>query len=63
MLVMDNPPVVKSAMPAKGIECPDCGCCDLRVVMTRTRQVVGRIRRVRECRHCGKRITTYERVS
>ncbi len=42
----------------KGVVCPRCGCADLRV--RNTRYAVGRIVRYRQCRHCGKRITTYE---
>lgn len=43
-----------------GIACPRCGCRDLRVIYTR-HQRGGRIRRRRECRHCGRRITTDEK--
>lgn len=43
----------------RGIACRRCGCRHFRVVYTR--QVSGgRILRRRECRHCGKRISTYE---
>ncbi len=43
-----------------GLECPKCGCCDFRAYYTR-RQAKG-IRRVKICRHCGRRITTTERI-
>lgn len=43
----------------QGICCRTCGCRDLRVVYTRQRPD-GKIRRRRECRHCGRRVTTYE---
>lgn len=43
-----------------GLECPDCGCCDLRVYYTR--RLAKAIRRVKTCRHCGRRITTTERI-
>ncbi len=43
----------------RGIECPRCGCCHFRVLYTR-RAWGGRLLRRRECRHCGRRITTYE---
>ena len=46
--------------PAKGIRCPGCGCRDLRVVYTR-KNMVNRIKRVRECRYCHRRIVTFER--
>jgi len=42
------------------MECPNCGCGDLRVV--KTVSVTGQIRRRRECRHCGRRITTSEKI-
>ena len=43
----------------RGIECRQCGCRHFRVVYTRAAWG-GKIRRVRECRHCGRRIMTYE---
>jgi transcriptional regulator NrdR family protein len=43
-----------------GLACSRCGCRDLRVVYTRPR-ATGVIRR-RECRHCGHRMTTWERA-
>lgn len=45
---------------AEGLVCPDCGCRHFRVVSTR-RALRGRILRRRECRHCGKRLTTMEK--
>ncbi len=52
----------RKTWPAKGsmrgIACPRCGCADLRV--RNTRYSFGRTVRYRECRHCGRRITTYE---
>lgn len=42
-----------------GIVCPRCECRHFSVVETRA-ESKGRIRRRRECRHCGHRITTYE---
>lgn len=46
--------------PAKGLACPRCGCRHLPVVYTRPKP--GHILRVRECRHCGKRMSTRERT-
>ena len=43
-----------------GLVCPRCGCADLRVVNTKQR--ANRVSRRRECRHCGKRITTSEKL-
>ena len=41
-----------------GLTCARCGCADLRVLNTRPSP--GRIVRYRQCRHCGRRVTTYE---
>ena len=46
----------------RGLECPRCGCAHFRVLYTR-RALGGRLLRRRECRHCGRRITTYEHTS
>ena len=46
----------------RGFECISCGCRDFRVLYTRP-VWGGRILRRRECRHCGRRITTYERTA
>lgn len=43
----------------RGLECPSCGCGHFHVVYTR-RASRQRIMRRRECRNCGRRITTYE---
>jgi len=43
----------------RGLECPKCGCGHFRVLYTR-RALGGRLLRRRECRYCGRRITTYE---
>lgn len=45
----------------RGLECRRCGCKHFRVIYTRPTWG-GRIQRRRECRHCGKRITTWERT-
>lgn len=44
----------------QGLECPGCGCCDLRVIYTR-KTFGGRLMRRRECRNCGRRVMTFER--
>ena len=43
-----------------GLECRQCGCKHFRVLYTRSAWG-GRIKRRRECRHCGRRITTWEK--
>ena len=47
--------------PATGIECPRCGCQHLPVAYVR--HVVGRTKRVRQCRNCDRRVVTYESVA
>lgn len=44
-----------------GIRCPSCGCAHFRVLATRAAALKRTMRR-RECRNCGKRVTTYERL-
>jgi transcriptional regulator NrdR family protein len=48
------------ASESKGLTCPQCGCRHFYVVYTRPR--AGKIVRRKECRHCGRRVTTTERV-
>lgn len=43
---------------ARGLECPECGCRHFYVLSTR--QGATFILRRRECRNCGKRVTTRE---
>jgi len=54
---------MKAALPEqadrKGLACRSCGCRHFRVVYTRPTWG-RRIMRRRECRHCGKRVTTWE---
>jgi transcriptional repressor NrdR len=44
------------------VRCPSCGADDDRVVDSRPSPDGGAIRRRRECRACGVRFTTFERV-
>ncbi len=44
------------------MRCPDCGKDDDRVVDSRPQQGGEAIRRRRECRACGSRFTTFERI-
>jgi len=44
-----------------GLVCPRCWCAHLPVVYTRERD--GYVQRVRECRHCGRRMVTRETVA
>jgi len=53
------PPPAPQAAPA-GFPCPACGCCHFHVISTRWSGGVKIVRR-RECRYCGRRMTTFER--
>lgn len=55
------PGIDPSETQEKGLTCPDCGCQHFRVIYTRP-AARGRIERRRECRHCGRRITTIEKA-
>ncbi len=48
----------KSEEPA-GLVCQTCGCRHFYVIYTRRQ--FGKIFRRRECRHCGRRISTREK--
>jgi transcriptional repressor NrdR len=43
------------------MKCPFCGHIETQVVETRVSEDAGFIRRRRQCAHCEKRFTTYER--
>ena len=43
------------------LTCPTCGCTHLPVLNTRHSE--GQTVRYHRCRHCGWRITTYERAA
>jgi len=43
----------------RGLACRNCGCSHFRVIYSRPMREKQIIRR-RECRHCGKRMTTLE---
>jgi len=45
----------------RGLVCRNCGCKHFRVIYTRPPRG-GRLVRRRECRHCGRRITTWEKI-
>ena len=45
----------------RGLECRTCGCKHFRVIYTRPCRG-GQVSRRRECRHCGRRMTTRERA-
>lgn len=50
----------QAADKPRGICCPKCGCGHFVLVKITHRKT--HIQRRRECRHCGHRVTTSERV-
>ena len=50
------------AKEQRGLVCPKCGCRQFYVIYTRPAWG-GRVVRRRECRYCGKRVTTTERLT
>lgn len=54
-------PIVPGQPPGRGLTCPDCGCRHFRVIYARAGPHAI-IQRRRECRHCGRRVTTIERM-
>lgn len=56
---MATPTDTKAPAVKRGLVCPVCGCMHFRVLYTR-RAWGGRLLRRRMCRHCGRRVTTYE---
>lgn len=64
--VMDEQPQYQATdeqhEPERGLRCPDCGCGDLRVYYTRPLPD-GRIRRVRLCRNCARKVMTTEKIT
>lgn len=51
----------ETANALRGLICPKCGCRHFRVLYTRKGHREAIVRR-RECRHCGRRITTWEKA-
>jgi len=54
--------VQQAQVEPRGLRCPKCGCGHFRVIYTRPK-LDGKVMRRRECQHCGRRVTTTERVS
>jgi len=59
--VSTAPPNSPKPTEAKGLVCPKCGCRHFYVVYTR-HGFGNKVVRRRECRHCGKRVTTWEQL-
>ena len=51
----------RSEEEPRGLECPRCGCRHLPVLYTRQR--MKKIVRVRQCRHCLRRVIAQESIS
>ena len=51
----------KEHAAGKGVACPKCGCRHLEVVRTINHESL--IERKRQCRHCRRQFTTYERLA
>jgi len=49
----------QTPQPQRGICCPACGCRHFYTTHTEPLRD-GRIRRRKACRHCGRRIVTFE---
>jgi transcriptional repressor NrdR len=65
MLVFGPGPTYVRVLPTRSgvdVRCPGCGSDDDRVVDSRPAPSGDAIRRRRECRYCGLRFTTFERV-
>ena len=45
----------------RGIRCRSCGCGHFKVIYTRPRRD-GTVMRRKECRHCGRRLVTWEKA-
>ncbi|NLY01539.1 MAG: hypothetical protein GXY83_36065 [Rhodopirellula sp.] len=58
---LQPPKPIEKPEEQRGLVCPKCGCSHFWVVYTRA-SLGGRIVRRRECRHCGRRITTTEQA-
>jgi transcriptional repressor NrdR len=62
---------VKEMVPIGGMYCPSCGCPEHDVLETRNKPgpcvdgtaKMGKIRRRRQCQHCGRRFTTFEEIA
>jgi len=44
----------------RGILCPACGCADIRT--THTIRHPGSVKRYRQCRYCGRKMITREKL-
>lgn len=61
-MIQKEPRRVAKPDEQRGLVCPRCGCEHFRVIYTR-RALGGKVVRNRKCRHCGRRVITYERVA
>jgi len=59
-MIRQPPKPAEKPEEQRGLVYPKCGCEHFRVIYTR-RTWGGKIMCRRECRHCGRRVTTFER--
>lgn len=59
-MTADSGKNLRGPADAHGIACPRCGCRHFRVIYKRP--TLGGERRRKECRHCGRRVTTTEKL-
>ena len=58
---MNQDPTTDERSGDRGLKCRRCECRQFRVIYTR-RAIGGKLVRRLECRHCGTRMTTWERT-
>jgi DNA-directed RNA polymerase subunit RPC12/RpoP len=61
IVVTDPIPQTTPSADQRGLVCRHCGCKHFYVVYTRPAGG-GKLVRRRECRHCGRRVTTWEKM-
>ena len=59
---MNNYTKTDKPQPKCGLKCRGCGCGHFHLLYTR-RTRGGRLIRRRQCRHCGRMVTAYEKVA
>lgn len=54
-------PSIREAIERRwGIGCPQCGCCHWYTL--KTSHVGTHVKRLKQCRHCGHKVVTRERM-
>ena len=55
------PRITAADLPGGGVACPKCGCTHF-ITTNTERPMHGLTRRRKICRHCGRRVVTYEEL-